>query len=642
MGNEIFSQKISINGMTLKNRFVMCSMVTNYAARNGEVTDEMISYHVERALGGCAMNMVEATYVSREGNSYFRGIGISDDFHIPGLKRLTDAVHAHGGKIGIQLQHGGRTSRVATNGLPMLLVSRIPGRTAVEESREITIEDIQYIVEAYRKAAARAVAAGFDAVEIHSAHGYLLAQFLSPFTNQRTDNYGGSLENRMRFPLEVIDAVRDAVGPDYPVIVRLSVEEFVDPGMTLDDAKEVTRMYVKHGADALSITVGTTETNHFVIPPASVEPGWNRERAAAIGEAIEHKVPIIVAGRINNVETAREILQEGQADLIGLGRPLYADPYFPAKALSGESHRILPCVACNEACACAMARAEPTSCAINPRSGYEHRYPLETAKIQKRILVVGGGVAGMYAAIIAAQRGHKVTLWEKSQEVGGLLNVAKLPPHKQIYGGVVQAFRAQLHEVGVLVEYGKLATAETVRDFGADKVLVATGSQPFTPSFGQAAGLIFAEDVLRGAETGDRVTILGGGLVGCETAEFLAKQGKTITIVELRDSLAADMEVRSRKLLLERLQSYGVKGILKTQVSSISPEGVVTVVNVFGREKVLPVADTLISAFGYRSCTDLYEELEEMGVPAIRIGDCLSIGNVRLGLRNALDVAYAL
>ena len=246
----IFSTEIAINGLNLKNRFVMCSMVTNYAAGNGEVTDELIRYHEERARGGCALNMLEATYISREGNSYFRGVGISDDYHIPGLKRLTDAVHACGGKIGVQLQHGGRTARPAVNGQPMLLVSCIPGITAVEESREMTADDIHRLVESYRRATVRAMAAGFDAVEIHAAHGYLLAQFLSPHTNRRTDDYGGSPENRLRFPMEVMDAVREAAGPEYPVIVRLSVEEFVEPGITLESAAEAARMFVEHGADA--------------------------------------------------------------------------------------------------------------------------------------------------------------------------------------------------------------------------------------------------------------------------------------------------------------------------------------------------------------------------------------------------------
>ncbi len=642
MNRELFSTEITINGMRLKNRFVMCSMVTNYAARNGEVTDQLIRYHEERARGGCALNMLEATYVSREGNSYYRGVGISEDRHIPGLRRLTDAVHACGGKIGVQLQHGGRTARVAANNMPMLLVSCIPGRTPVEESREMTVEDIRNVVEAYRNAAVRAKEAGFDAIEIHAAHGYLLAQFLSPYTNQRTDAYGGTPEKRMRFPMDVMNAVREAVGAEYPVIVRMSVEEFVTPGMTLEHAANVARMFVEHGADALSVSVGTTETNHYTIPPSCIAPGWNADRASAIGEAVGHRVPVIVAGRINNAETAWDILEKGKAELIGLGRALYADPYFPAKVLAGQDELIRPCVACNEGCVGAMARLEPTSCAVNPRAGYEHRYPLVPAARAKKVLVVGGGIAGMYAALVAAERGHAVTLWEQGNRLGGLLNVAGKPPHKELYNKLVQSFSVQLEARGVVVVPGRKASADDIAAFAADEVLLAVGSRPFTPRYVRGDNLVYAEDVLNGVPTGGKVVILGGGLVGCETAEFLARQGKSVTIVELRDEIASDMEMRSRRLLLERLAAYGVSVLLKTQVCAVDDEENITVMNPFGRERVLSGADTLISAFGYRSDTQLYEELEERGIRSICIGDCLNASNVRVAVRNALEAAYAL
>lgn len=642
MDRHMFSEETFINGMRLKNRFVMCSMVTNYAARNGEVTDELIRYHEERARGGCAMNMLEATYVSREGNSYFRGVGISDDSHIPGLKRLTDAVHACGGKIGVQLQHGGRTARPATNGLPMLLVSFIPGMTAVEESREITTDDIRRLTEAYAQASVRAVKAGFDAVEIHAAHGYLLAQFLSPFTNRREDEYGGTQERRMRFPMEVMDAVRRAVGPSFPVIVRLSAEEFVEPGTTLESAEAAARMFVEHGADALSVSVGTTETNCYTIPPACIAPGWNAGRAAAIGRAVGHRVPVIVAGRIGDAETAARILEAGQADLIGLGRALYADPQFPNRVMAGEDHLIRPCVACNDGCVGAMARLEPTSCAVNPRAGCEHRYPVVPALRPKKVLVVGGGIAGMYAALVAARRGHAVTLWEKSGRLGGLLNVAAVPPHKGLYRKLVRSVATQLEALGVAVELNREAEVGNIESFAADDVLVATGSEPFTPRYVRGSSAVYAEDVLKGAPTGRNVVILGGGMVGCETAEFLAAQGRSVTVVELKNDVASDMEARSRRLLLERLSSLNVRILVGTQVCAVEEGGSVSVMNPFGRERMIEGADTVVSAFGYRARTELYEALEERGVASRRIGDCLNAGNVRLAMRSALEAAFSL
>ena len=637
----LFSE-IVINGMTLKNRIIMTSMVTNYAARNGEVTDELICYHEERAKGGCAMNMLEATYVSPEGNSYFRGVGISDDFHVPGLKRLVDAVHARGGRIGVQLQHGGRTARSLSTGLPVLLVSAIPGRTPVEESREMAEEDIHHVVEAYRMAALRAKTAGFDAVEVHAAHGYLLCQFLSPFTNQRTDAYGGDLKRRMRAPMEVMNAVREAVGPDYPVIVRLSVEEFVENGQTLEDAAEIARSFVRHGADALSVSVGTTETNRYIIPPACLPEAFNAERAGYIREAVGHSVPVIVAGRICTPAVAEGVLRSGRADIVGMGRELIADPYFPAKLRSGRADSILVCVACNEGCVGAMARLEPASCALNPQAGYEARYPMIRAARTKRVLVVGAGPAGMYAAYVAALRGHDVSLWEREETPGGLLNIAKLPPYKGRYGDFVRCMEKRLSEQGVQMELYRTACRKNVEIYAPDVVLVATGSVPFLPTCACGAPLVCAEEVLKGAAVGQNILVLGGGLVGCETAEVLAERKLRVTILELRDTLAADMEIRSRHMLVERLHRHGVKMLLNTRVRNIDGEGKISIVDPFGRERMLSGYDTLVAAFGYRPDTDLYAELADMSIPVHRIGDCLKVANVRMALRSALETAYEL
>lgn len=513
--------------------------------------------------------MLEATYVAKNGNSYLRGVGISDDFMVRGLRRLTTAVHAHDGKIGVQLQHGGRTAQPKTSGHPIMLVSHVPGVTPYEESRVMDEEDIASVVTAYAQAAARAVESGFDLVELHAAHGYLLAQFLSPFTNRREDGYGGSFEKRLRFPLEVLQAVRTAVGPDYPVTIRLSVDEFMPGGMDLATASEIARILVARGVDALHVSVGLGETNHYTIPPSSITEGWNAERAATIRKAVNGAVPVMVAGRIVTRAVAEDILASGSADMVAMGRALIADPYLPNKFAAGMDADVLPCVSCNEGCVNALSRGEFVRCAVNPLAGCEEQYPLVHAFTSRRVVVIGGGPAGMQAALTAAQRGHSVTLLEKSSRLGGLLHTASLPPHKERYSDLARYFERALHNAGVDVHTGAEAGVAEVASLQPDVVLVATGGKPAVPAFCCNAGALTAEDALNNPPSGKKVLILGGGLVGCETAELLAGRGCEVTIVELRGELAADMENRTRRLLLPRLQELGVQNLLRTEVRSV-------------------------------------------------------------------------
>ncbi len=641
MHYEHLFSPIKINGLELKNRIIMPSMVTSHAAVNGEVSDKLINYHAARARGGCALNMVEATYVHRSGNSYHRGVGISDDLLIPGLARLTSAVHTEGGKIGIQLQHGGRTAIPASSGGPILLVSHLPGITPYEESRIMNADDIGVIREAYVQAAGRAVEAGFDLIELHGAHGYLLNQFVSPHTNRRDDEYGGTFEKRMRFPLEVLKAVRSKVGPDYPIMYRMSVEEFISGGIDLNMACDIARLLVDNGVDALNISVGIAETNEYTIPPSAVPEGWNADRAEAIKKAVSARVPVSVAGRIINGRIAEHILSSGKADIVAMGRALIADPLLPQKTLAGMERDVRPCVACNEGCVGAFGRIEPVSCAVNPLAGYEGMFPAERAATPRRVLIVGGGPAGMQAALTAARRGHDVTLAEKEQHLGGLLNVAKLPPHKQAYGDLVAYWEQALSRMGVNLLTGVKADASFIMDFNADTVFVATGSTPLRPGFCRESRAVAAEDILRGAPCGKQILMLGGGLVACETAEFLAEQGKKVTIVELRDEIALDVDLRTRRLLLPRLDRLGVTAFVRHEILELLPDGA-RVRDVWRAEVELTGFDTLVLGLGYAPNNTLAQELAREGVPATAIGDCLRPGKVMEAVHQAMRAAYAL
>ncbi len=638
MNTDITFSPITINSLIIKNRLVMSSMVTQYAASNGEVTDQMINYYAERARGGVGLIMIEATYVERQGNSYRLGLGIDSDAMLPGLTRLTRAIHACGGKAGIQLQHGGRTANPQTNGGPVKLVSYIPGITPYEGARVLTCDDIHELVDMYAGAALRAQAAGFDLIELHGAHGYLLNQFLSPFTNRRQDEYGGSEEKRLRFPLEVLRACRNAVGADFPVTVRLSVDEFNGTGLALEQSLPIARAFADNGIDALNISVGACETNRYTIPPSCLPEGFNADRAAAVRKAVDARVPVAVAGRIHHVALAETILAEGKADLIVMGRPLIADPCLPVKSQAGNIASIMPCLSCNEGCV--SAPFGNVTCAVNPRAGQEARFPHIKTETPKHV-VVAGGPAGLQAALTAAERGHRVTLLERSNSLGGLLHAACRPPHKEPYERLRLWFEHAVDRPDIDVRLGVEANVENIRELRPDTVIVATGSEPVVPAFCKGSGALAAQDVLMGEECGKRALILGGGLVGCETAEFLAEQGREVTILELRDALAPDMETRTRVFMLDRLRQLGVETLLNTEVLAVSP-GCARIRDMLRGERNREGFDTLIMAFGYRSRSLLLQQLAAASLPAAAVGDCIRPGKVITAVRQGFLAAYSL
>lgn len=641
MSSSVLFTPIQINTMTLKNRIIMPAMASYHAAVNGEVTEKLIRYHAERARGGVGMNIVEATYVTRDGNSFDLGLGISDDFMIKGLSKLATAVHGHDGKIAIQLQHGGRCGNPPTSGHPRMLVSMIPGLAPTENARVMDAEDIEKIVEAYAQAARRAVEAGFDAVELHGAHGYLINQFLSPLTNRREDAYGGSLENRMRFPLEVLRAVRRQTGPGFPILFRFSMVECLPGGLDMDEAIRIAQTMADNGVDMLNLSIGIGESVEYIIPPASVPDGWNAERAAAIRQAIGGRIPVAVVGRIYNRKTAESIVGSGQADIVAMGRALLADPDLPTKLAEKRDDEILTCIGCNEGCTGMLNECRPISCAVNPRTGYEDDYPMSRAGTSKTIVVIGGGPAGCEAALTAARRGHRVVLFEASSTLGGLANIAALPPGKGVFASLGAYFSVMLPKAGVEVRLNARADVGAITSLTPDQTIVATGGAPIVPRFCVGASYVLAQDVLTGAvKAGPRALVIGGGLVGSETAEFLAEKGKAVTVVELRDGIALDMEYKTRQMLLPRLAALGVVCMTETEVLEIVSGGVR--VRTPYVEKTLAGFDTVVLALGYRPDTTICAQLAEAGLPFVRIGDCRKVGKIINGMWEGFRTAYQL
>ena len=637
---------LSIRGASFRNRIIMSPMVTNYAGRGGEVSEKLIRYHEARAAGGAGLNMLEATSVHDSGRSYFPGVSIASDEFVKGLSRLTAAIHAAGGRAGIQLNHAGRLVRPDASGQAIPLVSFVPGRTPHDNSRVMDTDEIRMLIDAFVNGARRAKEAGFDVIEIHGAHGYLIAQFMSPLFNRRDDEFGGSHERRMRFPLEVIRRAREVVGDDTAIFFRLSSDEFLPGGIDLELSRRIAVEVAEAGVDLVHVSAGLAETSEFTGPPPCLPEGWN---AGSIRAALAGKALVSVAGRILNRKTADRILASGQADMVTMGRALIADPDLPAKLAAGRDADIIPCVGCNEGCNGRLAQRRPMECAVNPRTGREGVMPAMTrgaerppARPAKRVIVVGGGPAGMEAALGAARLGHEVTLYERGRELGGLLNAAALPPHKEVLTSLKNYYVHALTEAGVRVETGRGVTAEELRGLACDALLVATGSEAVRPAFAQGASVIMAEDALRTPPALSRALVLGGGLVGCETAEALALRGANVTILELRAELAPDMHPRARKFLLKSLREHGAEFLLETQVVSIGETGDVSVRDKYGNEYVLPRHDAIILALGYRPNNGLCRELAAARMPFTPLGDCVRPGRIMDAVHAARSAVCAL
>ncbi len=632
---------VTINKTEFKNRIIFPSMLTRFAASGGEMSDQLMNYHVARAVGGAALNMLEATCVHPSGICFENGLSLYDDRYIRGLSRFTAAIHAAGGKAGVQLNHGGLHSLPAVSGHAVPLVSFVPGMTPESNSRVLDEEEIHELVEAWGQAARRAVEAGFDIVDIHGAHGYLIGQFLSPLTNRRTDAYGGDFERRMRFPLEVIRSVRKAVGPDFPVSFRCSVEEFLPGGITLDLGCRIAREICAAGVDLFNVSSGTCTNTWYIESPAALPAGFNGDRARAVRRAVGPDMRLAVAARIGRRDVAEGLLAPGGVDMVCMGRALIADPELPRKLMEGRDEAVRPCIYCCEGC----CKQPLMSCALNPEVGREG-FPRPVVSEKKKVIVVGSGPAGMEFARTAASLGHSVVLYEEHSSLAGKLGPASIPPGKSLLATAAKWFEHSLAAYGVVVRTGVHVTADMLKKEKADVVFVATGSKPVCPGFLKEAAskkntrLHQAVDVLEGtAQVGHRVMVLGGGLVGCESAAFLADRGCEVTIVELRADLAPDMEKHGRFFLLEELKDHHVTVMTEHSLNEVFDDGRVTVKDCYGNILELPAFDGIVLAVGYSPDQQLCADLSREGIPFLAAGDCTKTGKIFDAVHSAHDAA---
>jgi len=604
---------------------VMAPMATHLAREDGTATEALKHYYAERAKGGVAMITTESCFINLNGRGGVRRLGLYKDSQVAGLKAVTDAVHENGALICCQLHHGGpQCKSFITGEMPLCASSSYFQQGIIDPPRTVLKEEIPVLVEEYGLAAARAVEAGFDAVLMHYGHGYLTHSFLSPLSNRRKDEYGGSLENRMRFPLEIMAEVRRRVGKDTPMVVRMTAEDGLVGGIELSEALEMAKMFEAASADCIQVTAGLHLTMEKMIQPMTVERGALIPFAKAFKDVL--RIPVAAVGRINNPEFAEEALQKGLADLVYLGRPLIADPHYARKAIEGRSHEITQCIACNQGCHHNLLQNETITCFVNPRAGKEKELPVEPAGKQKKVVVIGGGPAGMMAALTAAQRGHKVSLYEKDNVLGGDLLLAGKPPKKEELTNLVHTTERQLRDNGVDIHLGQHLSMDAIGALAPEAVIVAVGAQTAIPPIEgvDLPHVITSQNALKKPEgIKGNVVVIGGGSTGCETAELLANEGCRVAVVEMLPGVANDLESNRRKLLLESLSDMGVRLLVNAKVKKITAKEVV--LDWRGDENTLP-ADYVVLAAGIRARTD-YEQLpKQLHVPIQYVGSCINPG----------------
>ncbi|WP_324666164.1 oxidoreductase [Haloarcula sediminis] len=649
MSNEFthLFQPGRIGSTDIRNRLVMAPMGTNFASERGEVTDQLIDYYAERAKGGTGLIILEVTAVDHPvSDTIANQLRIDDAGCIPGLARLTTRLHNHGAKVFVQLHHaGGQTTESKTGGIRPVVPSQADQGYSARNPRVLETKEVEDLVRAFVDGAKRARKAEFDGVELHGAHGYLLEQFISPRTNSRDDKYGGSLRERMQFPIEIIEGVRDELGDTMALSFRMSADEFVSDGYGVEQSKQMAELLEEAGVDVLHVSAGTYGSAPQTLEPMRFEEGWRSYLADEIGSVVD--IPTIAVGVVRQPKTADEIIAAGKATFVAIGRGHISDPQFAQKAKDGRLEELNRCIGCNIGCIGEGFMADKQmGCTINPTVGREREFATrEPAATPKEIVVVGAGPAGVQAAIRATDCGHNVTLYDVADRVGGQLHIAAEPPGKGKIQWYIEYLEEQLSRRAVEIRLGKRVDVELIRDVEPDATVVATGAHPKKPELPgiDQSHVVQAWDILRGSVSvdGDTAVIIGGGDVGCDVSNYLAAQGTAVTIIEQTDRIAPDKERISR---LDMLQHFDENDLIATKtgetVVSIDESAVITTTT-SGSETIYE-ADTVVVAVGHESNDELATELESDSTEVYVVGDARESRNILRATHDGTEVGISI
>lgn len=610
---KLFSP-LNIGPITIKNRFMMAPMENGLAAEGGVVNDRIIKFFEERAKNEVGIIITGSVGVSPEGRGLPTQLSVYEDRFIPGLKKLTDAIHNAGSLAGAQIYHAGRQASEAITGIQPVAPSAIPCEIVSNDPREMTKEEIVEMKDKFIQAARRSVEAGFDMIEVHFAHGYLLHSFLSPHSNKRDDEFGGSLENRMRFPIQTLKEIVEVCENKAAVTIRISADEYLEDGLKFDEVITICQEAVKVGAQAISLSAGSYDAVEYTIQPMFIKQGFLVPFSKKLKEIVD--VPVIVAARLNDADLMENIIENDDADMLAIGRGLIADEELVVKMKEEKIDDIRYCVACNQGCIDNVFQGKGVTCLVNARAGYEAERNIEKTEEPKKVVIIGAGPAGMEAARVASLRGHDVTVIEKEDMVGGKFTVLSTPPEKDTFLLYKEYLEGQMNKLNVKIVHETITGAADLEKYEPDTVIVATGGHQTTVPVKGAdlSHVVFAEEVLKGHSVGEKVAVIGGGLVGTETAKYLAVNGKKVTIIEMMDSIGRGVGPTFAGHMFEFLAKHNVAQLTNAKVKEIQ-EGKVVL------EDRTIEADTVIIAAGYAPNNDILDDIKAAYKDVQIIGD---------------------
>ena len=664
-------ESTKIGSIEIKNRLAMSAMDLGFTTE-GSINKRFIDFYVERARGGVGLIVVGGCYPEMTGKVWKSIIGLDKDEYIPGLKKLTDTIHKYDTKIAAQILHGGRSASSFFSKTHPVSPSSLSHINIKQRPHALTIPEIKKVIDGYVAATVRVKKGGFDAVEIHGGMGYLINQFLSRATNKRKDKYGGSLKNRIRFAKEIVVAIKEKVGKRYPVIFRLSGEDFVEDGLKIDESVEIAKELEKAGVDAFNVSPGWHESRTPIMLMSIPRMSY-----IFLSEKIKDNVnvPVIGSVRINDLALAEEVIDNNQSDIVSIGRPLIADPELPKKYKRKQFEDIRRCIACNQGCFDSLLGFKSISCLYNVRAGRESELKINKAKKKKKVMIIGGGPGGMEAARVAALRGHDVHLFEKMDVLGGQLRYAHIPPGREEIVNVISFLENQIKKLNVNIELSKKVDTVTINKLKPDVVIAATGGVPLIPKITgiKEKNVVVAEDVFDNkVKVGKDVVIIGGGTIGCEIALHTAKMGamdpevacfllknkvidgdkaveltskgkRNITILEMKNKIGGRFGISTRWVIMKQIVDAGINSITGIKVKSMSTKSIkkkdkVCVTYEDGKKDIKIFADTVIIAAGYKSNQDPTKKLNGKIDELYRIGDCVEVRTALEAIHEGFEV----
>ena len=685
MSYDMLFSPMKIGNVEIKNRIVMAPMCMGFGQYNGCATETMMDYYEERAKGGVGLIFTEITRINDiTGASSFGQLGMSHDYQIPALREMADRIHKHNCKIMVELHHPGRqnlglmigtvpicnigsklmgnlytkilTQAVIPQGKKLQdkhIVPRTVAPSKCERSkmsdsvnRELSVNEIKRIICQFIEGAVRVKKAGCDGVELHAAHGYLIQQFLSPNTNKRTDQYGGSLENRMRFLLEIIDGIRSNCGKDFPIVVRLTVDEMYSEigqngkGYNLEEGIKMAKILSDKGIDAIDVSSAAYDTFNYWLEPTTFTPGWRKYLASEVRKVVD--IPVIAANLIRSPKQAEMQLEEGTQDFISLGRPLIADPHWPNKVKSGNENLIKRCVCCLYCFESMMKGAYKYThgnCSVNPFVGREN-VSLKQNGNGRKVLIIGAGCAGLTAAELLSKRGFDVTVLEKESKQGGQLNLASKPPHKEKINWVCEDLLSNAINSGAKVLFDIKADKNIIASYSPEIVITATGGNAIHPKSFNGDNVVTVTQILNGSIdiSNKKVAVIGSGMTGLETSELLVSKGNKVTVVEMADKIAPGAWFQQLDDALPVLEKAGTEFLTSHKLLSVSSSGI-ELENLKEKKAVAIKVDLVVLSLGVRSDNSLYNDIKNSdSYKVYNIGDSKKIGRIA----NATESAYQL